>query len=952
MENSRDPGGGFSVDGVRFLEEGKGLVGGTQMEDVIRVMGVKEGVDSKMDDKVSEVSAELNVDVNSERVRGAYRKSRVEERPTGEDGQGSWEVMELVGRVLDGNFGMEKGEGNFKHFGDETRSNLLVDLNEKRAVIGEAVSVNEFGNKGTEFDNILDEQKLDLHEEGAGLSWEAVSGNEIGNKGTGVDKILGEQNLDLRDDESGLNGKQNVVINEKVPDGNSRNSELYNDKTGFLVPNRSGEGGGLNEKQSVVINEQVPDANSRNAERDNEKPGLLIPKTRGEGSGLNGKENLVCEHVLDVNFRNAEGYDGNPGLLVPKTLGEECITEKEGEYCVSDLVWGKVRSHPWWPGQVFEPSAASENAIKYVKKDSYLLAYFGDQTFAWNEVSKIKPFRMHFSQMEKQSSSVAFCHAVDRALQETSRRIELGLSCSCLLEEARNNIKTHVVSNAGIREESSRRDDRDNLSSAATFLPAELVRYLKVLAEAPKCTTDKLEFVIAKAQLLAFNRWKGRYQLPDLQEFGELMEDDSYVTVMGDERDSPDVRERALPSSKVAHQSKRRKSIPQDGSTRKRKHLSSDDELPNEKEKCTSDLISLNSSRLRNGEKKSGRKASKKMGNSGVKREHVDSISGDSNVEGGKGLLPPNDKVLSQPNSYLRVGERVCRAIKSGDGSSTQSVSKSGGKRATGVLLGLTACSGKSQSEKLIPAKSPSPHEIFSILCMAAKDPMKKSGLLTSTVSMFCEFRNSTCLENNNTQNHQKHDGKHKEKLPSDLEIADISGFEGIKDSYWTDRIIQSDPEEKMIFEPKIPTPKVASAAETEAIVGMSAVSDNKQERDAVILDSETDNLAGLVDEKSQKYSPTALILNFTDLESIPSLANLNEIFSRYGPLNESETEVLSKSKRAKVIFKSRVDAEAAFSGTGKFSIFGLSLVSYKLNYSPTPRKAPTSSRRNRKQCQ
>ncbi|KAL2502787.1 uncharacterized protein Fot_36635 [Forsythia ovata] len=552
--------------------------------------------------------------------------------------------------------------------------------------------------------------------------------------------------------------------------------------------------------------------------------------------------------------------------------------------------------------------------------------------------------------MEKQSNSVAFCHAVDCALDETARRVEFGLSCSCLLEEVDNNIKTQVIANPGIREESSRRDDRDNLSSAAAFLPTELVSYLKVLAEAPKCTTDKLEFVIAKAQLLSFNRWKGQYQLPDLQEFGGLLEDDSHVTVLGEGRDSPGVMEGALPGSKVAHQSKRRKSIPQDGSSRKRRHLSGDDGWPNEKEKCTSDLMSSSGSRLPNGKKKSGRKASKKMGTSGEKREPIDSISIDSNVEGRKSLLPPYEKVFSQPNSYLRVGERVCRALKSGDGSSTQSVCTSGGERPTGFLLGLTPGSGKSQCKKLIPVECLPPHEIYSMLCTTSKDPMKKSDLLTSTVSLFCEFRNSTCLENDKAQNHKKHAGKHKEKQPSDSETAETFGCEGIEDSYWTDRIIQSDPEEKMIFEPKIPTQKVASAAETEAVVGMSANSDNKQERDAVILDLETDNLSGLVDEKSQKYSPTALILNFTDLESIPSTENLNEIFSRYGPLSESETEVLSKSKRVKVIFKSRADAEAAFSSTGKFSIFGPSLVSYKLNYSPTPRKAPTTSKRNRKQ--
>ncbi|CAA3010643.1 Hypothetical predicted protein [Olea europaea subsp. europaea] len=934
MENSRDPGGGYSVHGVRVLEGGKGLVGGMQMVDV------KEGSDGKMDDKVSEVSVELNVDANGERVNGASRKSIIEERMTGQDARGSWGVMELVGRVLDGNFGMEKEERDFKPFEDKTSSTYHVNLNVIRDAIGEAVSGNEFVNKGTGVDKILDEHNLDLHREGAALSGEAVSGNEIGIEGTGVDKILDECNLNLHGEGACLNGKPNAVINEQVLDGNSRNTELYVHKPGFLVPSKSGEEDALKGKQNVVVNEQVPDVISRNAVGDQEKPGLLIPKTHGEGSSPNGKENLgVNEHVSDVNYRNAEGYNCNPGLLMPKTRGEECITEKEGEYCVSDLVWGKVRSHPWWPGQVFEASAASENALKYFKRDSYLLAYFGDQTFAWNEVSKIKPFRMHFSQMGEQSNSIAFCHAVNCALDETARRVELGLSCSCLLE-VHKNIKTQMVANAGIREESSRRDDRDNLSSAVTFLPAEFVRYLKVLAEAPNCTTDKLEFVIAKAQLLAFNRWKGHYQLPDLQEFGVLLEDDSQVTVLGNGRDSPEVMKGALLGSKVDHQSKKRKSIPQDGSSqkRKRKHLSSNDEW------------SLSSSRLPTGQKKSGRKASKKICSSGEKHEPIDYISSDSHVEGRKRLLPRNDKMFSQPNSYHRVGERLCRALKSGDGSSSQSVRRSGGERATGVLLGFTPGSGKSQSEKLIPAKCPPPHEIFSMLCMAAKHPMRKSGLLTSTVSLFCEFRNYTCLENGKAQNHKKHAKKHKEKLSPNLENADISGFEGIEDSYWTDRIIQSDPEEKMIYEPEIPTRKVASAVETEAVSGISEILDDKQERDAVILDLERDNLSGLVDEESLKYSPTALILNFTNLESIPSIPNLNGIFSRYGPLSESATEVLSKSKRAKVIFKSRADAEAAFSSTGKFRIFGPSLVSYKLNYSPKLRKAPTTSKRSRRQ--
>ena len=67
----------------------------------------------------------------------------------------------------------------------------------------------------------------------------------------------------------------------------------------------------------------------------------------------------------------------------------------------SNLVWGKVRSHPWWSSQVFNDLAATGKAKKYLKRGYYLISYYGDQTFAWNETSQIKPFKPHFSHMEK-----------------------------------------------------------------------------------------------------------------------------------------------------------------------------------------------------------------------------------------------------------------------------------------------------------------------------------------------------------------------------------------------------------------------------------------------------------------------------------------------------------------------------------------------------------------------
>ncbi|KAF8069746.1 hypothetical protein N665_1137s0014 [Sinapis alba] len=185
----------------------------------------------------------------------------------------------------------------------------------------------------------------------------------------------------------------------------------------------------------------------------------------------------------------------------------------------SDLVWAKVRSHPWWPGQVFDASAATDKAKKHFKKGSFLVTYFGDCSFAWNDASKIKPFRQHFSQMAKQSSLPDFLDAVDFALEEVSRRIEFGLACSCISEEVYEKIKTQNVINPGIREDSGRIQGGDKVSSAVFFEPANLVDYVKRLACSPPSydASDELQFVSQRAKLLAFNRWKGYSDLPEFE---------------------------------------------------------------------------------------------------------------------------------------------------------------------------------------------------------------------------------------------------------------------------------------------------------------------------------------------------------------------------------------------------------------------------------------------------
>jgi hypothetical protein len=40
------------------------------------------------------------------------------------------------------------------------------------------------------------------------------------------------------------------------------------------------------------------------------------------------------------------------------------LIDERCDISVGEFVWGKIKSHPWWPGWVYDPSDASELALK------------------------------------------------------------------------------------------------------------------------------------------------------------------------------------------------------------------------------------------------------------------------------------------------------------------------------------------------------------------------------------------------------------------------------------------------------------------------------------------------------------------------------------------------------------------------------------------------------------
>lgn len=657
-----------------------------------------------------------------------------------------------------------------------------------------------------------------------------------------------------------------------------------NAKTESLHPKDSFSRNHLGLETSYELKQTAFQKDAPVALMQNQTVGITIP---GGGVFQNiQKECRGLNLVVDFNsYRNMLEVD-----MCRQSVSSEL------NFCVSDLVWGKVTGHPWWPGQIFDPSEASEKAKRHLKKDCYLIAYFGDQTFAWNDVSMIKPFQMHFSQMVKQSNLENFHHAVDCALEEIARRVEFGLSCPCMPEEVFSKLKTQVTYNAGIQKQSSRRNGGDRFINAMSFEPVKLVNFVKSLAQSPLFESDRLNFVTARAQLLAFYRSKGYSQLPEFPVLGGLLENDMEILLM---------REKEQCGDQIDVQGLKTHL----GFSQKRKYSSRG--RPSKKLKLLSDLMTEKSLWILNGE----HALAKKAGNKLITR---------SSGRKGKAVCNTSEDYFHNP-----------------------------------------------PNRKLTQLQYVSVHDMWSQLCLAAKDPTRES-CTSDMVHFFAEFRNSISLDDSASLGkemsvEQMHVGE-TGVMPLEAVAPMTSVMEPCNDSYWTDRIIQTISEEQSLSKNQNQREELLTETSTRScslsFKSLSAAEScslsfkslpaaesstswgfTQQDTDRS-LGSEPSKLVEDLDESSaEASSPTALTLKFTDLDSVPSTTDLNKIFGHFGPLIESKTELLTKTNRAKVVFKRRSDAETAFSSAGKYSIFGPALVSYRLKILPRTSTKGTGKR-------
>ncbi|GAA0164533.1 hypothetical protein LIER_39811 [Lithospermum erythrorhizon] len=220
---------------------------------------------------------------------------------------------------------------------------------------------------------------------------------------------------------------------------------------------------------------------------------------------------------------NQETIDGDRANVDPRRIDE---------FLVGDLVWGKIKNHPSWPGLIYDPSDGSDIAKKSKKVNKILVAYFGDGTYNWCSKSQLVPFVDHYEKMSKQSNSVNFVYAVEEALEELGRRIERTMICSCVPEENLSGLARPEAINAGVRPGVLLPDGAIGNLPSIWCEPAKLLEYVRNVKQTFP-VSNLLQLILMKTMLSAFSRVRRGCCLPIYREAKliEGLEDKSEIAV-------------------------------------------------------------------------------------------------------------------------------------------------------------------------------------------------------------------------------------------------------------------------------------------------------------------------------------------------------------------------------------------------------------------------------------
>ncbi|KAL1531645.1 PWWP domain-containing protein 6-like [Salvia divinorum] len=652
--------------------------------------------------------------------------------------------------------------------------------------------------------------------------------------------------------------------------------------------------------------------------------------------------------VMDV-----DGCEGGAG---------DTMDDKEDGFRVGDFVWGKIKSHPWWPGQVYDPEDASEFAMARKQEGRLLVAFFGDGSCSWCSLSQLVPFVDKFSEMSRDSSSKSFLNAVQTATDEVGRLMELEMTCKCVPEEKRESLVKPEVINAGLRAGVVVPEVDVCRLSLPEYEPADVLDRVAQLAKVVS-VGDALDLAVLRSWLSAFCYFTGGrtltvYHEPfdiegleeknrDVNGTGDGLGVPVEVPVLGPQDDdwlsSPTARSvnSQVPSeSKVLHRRKQRSvaelmgenknvkpdkegtDVEKSTTTRKRKK---DNEQPSstakrgKKRKAEVSLFPMITDAKDDGANRG--KLSRKPKEIDVStaeeayeaRDDSDTVSTPRERKRSKYLSPPytnlawrlgssSFKSLSSFKSVAQVenGEATKTGGELTETATSQPISMDNGP--TGSVSDTrsqTVKDGKKLSFPVSDVDVPV-NELLLEIQRAALDPfyLSKKGSLDTVWAFVSALRSSTYLHGSDYKIYLK-----RQSALSQLRIVSNGRAE--------EKTANRSPEENTPIASKTPKKTKKSAS-----VAKSSV------------------------ESEKGRTLPCLTLSFTPGFPLPSKKLVVGLFGKFGSLSAKKTKVEKDSHSIRVVYTKDSDAEAAFESSSSTCPFGSENVSYSLQRCPAGSKS------------
>ncbi|KAL0422045.1 UNVERIFIED_CONTAM: hypothetical protein Slati_3227400, partial [Sesamum latifolium] len=233
--------------------------------------------------------------------------------------------------------------------------------------------------------------------------------------------------------------------------------------------------------------------------------GLRLQGNGKKAGSRNGKPERKTNRSMMVVYKSIlSDYDSILSAFDEFAATVKSETVGHG-FKLGDMVWGKVDSHPWWPGHIYNEALASPS-VWTTKHEGYaLVAFFGDGSYGWFDPAELIPFEENFEEKSKQTTSKPFLQAVAEAVDELSRRRSLAFACRCRNEcnFSPSSVDGYFVVDVGDNEPGIYGWSQIN-GARDSFRPKEMLSFIQRLALDPMNDQHStIDFIKNKATVLA-----------------------------------------------------------------------------------------------------------------------------------------------------------------------------------------------------------------------------------------------------------------------------------------------------------------------------------------------------------------------------------------------------------------------------------------------------------------